>query len=290
MIAGMLKTGGILLAASVLAFTTSLPAHADAQFERTLHVGSGTMLHITTGAGDVRLSKGAADTIHIVGIVKRGCGWGNWGDRPTESQVQAIANNPPIEQTGNIVSIGAHMHTMNCLYIQYRIEAPADVQLEVTTGAGDITDNGVGQQSHLRTGSGDIRGTGLTNGFSAGTGSGNIVIESGGSGDVRASTGSGDITLHNLSGGLRATTGSGNLHVSGTPRTGWYLSTGSGDIGLTLGSASFTLDAHTGSGDIRCNAGNMSEVQSSHHDFHARIGGGGSTVEAHSGSGNIHIN
>ncbi len=288
----MKRMAGYLLSGALLA-SASLLAHADARFERTLNVNPTSTLHVMNGSGDIRLSQGSSRAIHIVGVVKRGCGWGWGGERPSDAQVQALVQNPPIEQTGDIVTIGAHEHELHCVSIDYTIEAPASVMLELNSGSGDVTDDGVGSHARLRTGSGDIRAHGLTGGFAASTGSGNIVIDSGGSGDVRADTGSGDITLRGVAGALRASTGSGNLHLGGNPTSGWYITTGSGDVELHPGQASFTLDAHTGSGDIHfdgaASSASMTEVQSTHHSFHAKVRGGGPTVEVHTGSGNVHV-
>ena len=280
---------GVLLTGALMA-TASLLARADARFERTLKVTGTSTLHLMNGSGNVHLSQGANNAIHIVGVVKRGCGWG-WGDsRPSDAQIQALIQNPPIEQTGDIVTVGGHMHDLHCVSIDYTVEAPASVMLEVNSGSGDVTDDGVGNHARLRTGSGDIRAHGLTGGFSAGTGSGNIVIDSGGSGDVRVDTGSGDITVNGVNGALRASTGSGNLHLRGKPSAGWYVTTGSGDVDIATGQAGYVLDAHTGSGDIHTDSGaTMNDVQSTHHSFHARVRGGGATIEVHTGSGNVRL-
>ncbi len=284
----MKKRYGFAMAAMLAA--SSLLACADARFEKTLHVSGNSQLHLMNGAGNVHLRRGVSGQIHIVGVVKRGCGWVMWGDKPSEEQLRAIAQNPPIEQSGELVTVGAHLHDLHCISIDYEIEAPSGVILEVSTGSGDVTDDGVGDHAHLRTGSGNIHANGLTGGFSVGTGSGDVVATGSGSGDVRASTGSGNIDVSGIAGALHASTGSGNLHLAGSPTASWYVSTGSGDVELKLGSAGYNLDAHTGSGDVHVE-GNaaMTGVQSTHHSFKAQVRGGGPTVEVHTGSGNVRI-
>ncbi len=285
----MKRMVGYVLGCALMA-TTSLLARADARFERTLKVSATSTLHLMNGSGNVRLSQGTSNEIQIVGVVKHGCGWVFGEPRTSDAQMEAIAQNPPIEQTGDIVTVGAHLHDLHCVSIDYTIEAPAGAMLEMNTGSGNVTDDGVGSHARLRTGSGDIRASGLTGGFTASTGSGNIVIDSGGSGDVRADTGSGDITLRGIAGALRASTGSGNLHLNGNPTAGWYITTGSGDVEIKPGQAGFTLDAHTGSGDVHFdNSAPMTEVQSTHHSFHAKVRGGGATIEVRTGSGNVRV-
>lgn len=268
----------------------SLLAQADARFEKTLSVSGQADLHVMNGAGNVHLRSGASGQMHIVGVVKSGCGWMSWGDKPSAEQIRAIVQNPPIEQTGNIVTVGEHEHNLHCISIDYEIEAPSNAMLEVNTGSGDVTDDGVGQHARLRTGSGNIHASGLTGGFSVGTGSGDVVAAGSGKGDVRASTGSGSIRLSGVDGGLHATAGSGDLSVEGKPKSSWYLSTGSGNVEMRLGGAGYNLDAHTGSGDVHVE-GNaaMTNVQSTHHSFRAQVRGGGPTIEVHTGSGDVRV-
>ncbi len=272
---------------------SSLLAQAEARFERTLNVSAHAELHVMNGAGDVHLRRGAGNQIHIIGIVKPGCGWFGRSNSSTDEQIHAIVQNPPIEQMGDLVTVGAHLHNLHCISIDYQIDAPAGVMLELNSGSGDVTDDGVGTHARMRTGSGNIHASGLEGGFSVSTGSGDIVATASGSGEVRADTGSGNIDLSGVFGGLHASTGSGNLHLAGTPSAGWYVTTGSGDVELKLGVASYDVDAHTGSGDIHfdgaTSGATMTEVQSTHHSFHAKVRGGGPTLEVHTGSGNVRI-
>ena len=136
-------------------------------------------------------------------------------------QVRQIAANPPIEQTGSIVRIGARHENLHNISIDYEIQAPADAYLNAATGSGEITDDGVGQNAKLSTGSGSIHATGLHGSISLETGSGGIYADQTGDGDVKAETGSGSIELRNLHGGLHAETGSGSIKAGGTPTGPW---------------------------------------------------------------------
>ena len=203
-----------LLAATVAALAlAAVPALAsEATFERNLTVNGRVELSVATGAGNIHLTRGSGGRVHIFGRVKSG-----WGG--SDKKVREIAANPPIEQTGNIVRIGARHENLHNISIDYEIEAPADAYLDAASGSGDITDDGVGENAKLGTGSGNVHATGLHGGFSATTGSGNIYAEQTGQGEVKAETGSGNIELRNLQGGLHAHTGSGNIKVGGRRRT-----------------------------------------------------------------------
>jgi len=242
----------------------AMPALAsEASFERTLTVNGRVELSVATGSGNIHIIHGSDSRVHIFGKVKSG-----WGG--SDERVREIAANPPIEQTGNIVRIGARHESLHNISIDYEIEAPANAYLEASSGSGNVTIDGVGENAKLSTGSGDIHATGLHGGFTADTGSGNIYADQTGSGDVKAQTGSGNVELRNIHGGLRAGTGSGNVE-------------------LASGGASFTLDASSGSGTIHSEREMLTQGTQDRHHVSGKIGGGGPTVRIETGSGDIRV-
>jgi len=279
----------LLLAAVALGLAASTALASEYPFERTLTVNGQVELSVSTGSGNIHVTRGAGNQIHIIGKVKTGLGgWGSWGG--SEERAKAIAANPPIEQTGNIVRIGGHHENLHNISIDYEIQAPENAHLDAGSGSGDITVEGVGDHAKLSTGSGNIHATGLSNGFAASTGSGDIYADQTGTGDVKASTGSGNMELRNLHGGLIARTGSGDIKTGGAPTTDWKLETGSGNVEYWPGNAGLTLDASTGSGNIHCDHEMtvQGEVSSGHH-VSGKINGGGPTVRIGTGSGDIRV-
>jgi DUF4097 and DUF4098 domain-containing protein YvlB len=272
----------LLLAAAALALATVPALASEATFERTLSVNGRVELSVATGSGNIHLTRGAGNQVHIFGKVKS-----SWG--ASDEQVREIAAHPPIEQTGNIVRIGAHHENLRNISIDYEIQAPENVFLDAASGSGDITVDGVGENAKISTGSGNIHATGLHNGFTANTGSGNIYAEQAGVGDVKAQTGSGSVELRNLHGGLRAGTGSGDIKVGGTPSSDWKLETGSGSVELWPGSAGITLDASTGSGSVHSDRDVVTHGESNRHHVSGTLNGGGPTVRIETGSGSIRI-
>lgn len=273
------------LAAAALAIAAALPAFAsEATFERNLNVNGHVELQVSTGSGHIHIKQGSGDKVHIFGRVKSN--WGSGGD----AKVQEIANNPPIDQTGNIIRIGQRHENYHNISIDYDIEAPANSFLEANSGSGDIKDEGVGANAKLSTGSGSIYATGLQNGFTANTGSGDIHAEqASGQGDVKVQTGSGSVELKNVKGGLRAGTGSGDIKVWGSPTSDWKLETGSGSIEFTAGNTGFNLDASTGSGSIHSDPEMTVQGSFDRHHTMGKIHGGGPTVRMQTGSGDISI-
>jgi hypothetical protein len=272
----------LALATAILA-VAAVPALAnEANFERNLTVNGHVELAVSTGSGHIHITHGSSDRIHIVGHVKS-----NWG--ANEQRVQEIANNPPIEQTGNIVRIGQRHENYHNISIDYDIEAPANSFLEANSGSGDINDDGVGENAKLGTGSGTIHATGLQGGFITNTGSGNIYVEQTGQGDVKAQTGSGSIELKGVHGSLHAGTGSGNIKVTGTPTSDWKLETGSGSVEFWAANANFTLDASTGSGSVHTDQEMAVQGSFDRHHITGKVHGGGPTVRIETGSGDIRV-
>src|SRR6059058_1326327 len=84
---------------------TPLPGlPAEGIFQRDLSVSGPVDLDVTTGAGNVTVSRGAVSTVHVVGTVRA---WNAWVFGPTAKEhVDRIVNNPPIEQSGSSIRIG----------------------------------------------------------------------------------------------------------------------------------------------------------------------------------------
>jgi DUF4097 and DUF4098 domain-containing protein YvlB len=280
-------SGGELLAmlnnfGHALFFRASIADPAETTFDRNLTFSGKLDLSVSTGAGNITFTRGSANQIRIHGIVKV-----NHDGDP--AQAQQIAANPPIEQQGNTIRIGGHQENLHNISISYEIEAPADTALNATTGSGNITDTGVGQDAKLTAGSGNITATGIEGGFRIQTGSGNIAIDGSGQGDAKAQAGSGNIDLKGVHGSLIAQTGSGDIKAAGTPSSPWKLQTGSGSIELSTGNAPIDLDATTGSGKISTALPMAMQTTEDHHRFRAQLNGGGPEVRVQTGSGNIRV-
>lgn len=272
----------VWIAAAALAVAAVPASASEATFERSMTVNGRVELTVSTGSGNIHLTHGSGNRVHVFGRVKSG-----WGG--SDEQVRQIAANPPVEQTGNIIRIGARHENLHNISIEYEIEAPADAFLDAGSGSGNINDDSIGENAKLSTGSGNIHATGLHGGFSVNTGSGNIYAEQTGQGDVKAQTGSGNAELKNLRGGLRAGTGSGEIKVGGTPTAPWYLETGSGNVELWVGNAPLTLDASTGSGNIHTDHEMMMQGSSDRHHLTGKLNGGGPTVRIQTRSGGIRV-
>lgn len=281
----------MLVATAALALSAVTTARAaDSNFDRTLNVGSAPNLTVSTGSGFIHLRPGSDAQVHIIGHVHSGRGWMSGGS-DVDSRVQQIANNPPIVQSGNDITVGERHNNdlFRNISIDYEITLPHNSVIAATTGSGDVDVQNVGASLKAQSGSGSIRAQGIPGSAILGTGSGDIELQQTGPGEVKAETGSGNIRLHGLSSALKASTGSGDIEADGQPGTDWRVSTGSGSIRLTVGNAHFNLDADTGSGTIHVAQPITMQGSLNRHHVSGVVNGGGPTIRANTGSGDIQI-
>ena len=285
----------------------SVFARAEGQFDRTLSVSGVVNLELTTGSGEVVVKTGGSNQVHVRGRVRSSNDW--WGG-DNESAVRSVESNPPIVESGNSIRIGFNLpeDVKRHVSISYELTVPADTTLEINTGSGEISAQGVRASAKLHTGSGDIRaqdlgpqsrmetGSGSIHADSvaapmyASTGSGSIQADLTGSGDIDVHTGSGGIRLRGVNGGLRARTGSGEVTVDGSVNGPWQVHTGSGTVRMALSSSNgFELNIHTGSGSIHSDLPITVQGTFGRHELKGTVRGGGPEVEVSTGSGDIEI-
>jgi hypothetical protein len=323
-----LATLGALLA--VLACPGLATAQeASGSFERTLTVTGPVDLEVLTGSGRIDVRTGQTGRIEITGRIKAG-NWGNWGlfgggSSPLE-RVRRIEAKPPIEQSGNRVSIGRiEDEDLKNVSISYTLVVPPDTTLtsktgsgshlidgvrgaiiassgsgsiqvrnagadvKASTGSGSIQAESVGGSFSANSGSGSIDGTNVKGGITVKTGSGEITVSQSGAGAVEASSGSGSIHLTGVHGSLRASTSSGSLRVQGEQTTDWRLSASSGSVTVELtGKPAFTLDAHSNSGRIDTQYP-ITVGRIDRRELRGSVNGGGPLLQVRTSSGGIRI-
>lgn len=276
-------------AAAGLLLTPMIALAAEASFDRTLNVNGQVTLNVGTGSGYVHISPGSDNQVHIVGHVKSGH-WGSFDGGSPEERVKQVADNPPIEQSGNDIRIGKHNGDWyKNISIDYDITTPKNTNLNASSGSGDLRISSIGGGVKAETGSGTIEANGIGGAVSLGTGSGDIRAELVNSNDVKAQTGSGSIRLSGVAGTLKAGTGSGDIEIQGQPTGAWKIETGSGSVTLTTGSSHYTLDASTGSGTVHSDPPITTHGSLERHHVIGDINGGGPTVRIETGSGDIRI-
>lgn len=301
------------LAFLIAAGTPALAHAADLTFHRSLNVNGNVSLNVCTNSGDLHVLGVDGNTVQISGKVHSG-GWQFLGASlgGSTDAMKKAAENPPIEQTGNMIRVGNHDtcsgHLFSNLAIDYEISIPknstviaesgsGDVHIEsisglvhAESGSGGIRVNGIGSGSKLETGSGNIDAQHATGTLQAHTGSGGIQIHDSQISDAQFGTGSGDISAAYVRGSLKADTGSGSVTIFGNPGSDWKLETGSGDIRFHADpNAKFTLDASSSSGDINSKLPIMVYGHMEHGTLRGPVNGGGPMVKMRTGSGDISL-
>lgn len=253
---------------------------ADGSFERKLQVKGPVLLSVETGAGAIHVQSGPASEVHIVAHVHASGG-------SADERVKQVVANPPVVQTGNIISIGRKMQVQN-VAIDYEITTPRGTDLRADTGSGAIRIEDNGGPVLAKTGSGTIEATGLSDHVSLESGAGNIKASMLSSLDVKAQTGSGTIELKNVQGSLWAHTGVGTVDIEGRPSAAWKIETGMGSVKVALGGAAYSLDAETGLGSIHTSAALSSQGTGKEH-LQGNVGGGGPKVRIVTAAGDIRV-
>ena len=272
---------------ALLLTPAALLASADGTFDKTLQTNGAVTLSVNTGSGYIHVTPGSDSSVHIIGHV-HAAKWNSWIDSGSpEDRVRQVVANPPIEQTGNTISVGKHTENYKNISIDYDITTPKGTDLAANSGSGDIHVSGLNGPAKINTGSGSIEATGLTGRTNLQTGSGDIRAELSSPSGVKAQTGSGSIRLKGVQGELYAETGSGDIDAQGQPTSSWRLQTGSGSVTLDTGSSKFSLDASTGSGSVHSDPPLTTHGSFEKHHITGDINGGGPTVKVETGSGDI---
>src|SRR5215475_5173788 len=276
------------LAVTALLLAPAALLAADGTFDKTLQTSGAVTLYVNTGSGYIHITPGSDSSVHIVGHV-HASKWNSWIDSGSpEQRVQQVVSNPPIEQSGNTITIGKHTEYHN-ISIDYDITTPKGTDLTGNSGSGDIHVSDLSGPAKLNTGSGTIEASGLSGRTTLETGSGDIRAEMLSSTGVKAQTGSGSIRLKNVQGDLYAETGSGDMEIQGQPTASWRLQTGSGSVTIATGSSKFSLDASTGSGSVHSDPPITTHGSFEKHHITGDVNGGGPTVRVETGSGDIRI-
>lgn len=181
------------LAVSLLVLFLTLPLFAadEGTFDRTLKVTGAVDLDVNTGSGSITVNRGSDGQVVVHATIRANDSWFG-GD--TAERIKAIQNNPPIEQSGNVIHIGRSNDStlLRNVSISYDVQVPAATNLRAHSGSGHIRVAGVTGPVEATTGSGGIDASQIAS-------------------DIRLQTGSGGISLDHVSGQVRAHTGSGGI-------------------------------------------------------------------------------
>ncbi len=253
--------------AAVLPFLllAAAPAMAD-EWEKKFAVTGTPELHVDTNDGNVRLS--TWDRNEIQARV-RTVGW-----RIAPSEVRVTDR-----QEGNRVEVEVRIPHLRWgighRSVEIELSIPRAANLDVHTGDGNTTAEGVKGDIRLSTGDGRIEGGSLDGALAATTGDGNIHV-------------SGRFDVLNLK------TGDGNIEAEARAASkmtaAWTVHTGDGNVVLRLPQGfSADLDAHTGDGHISLDFPVTMSGRLSNSTIQGKINSGGPMLTVHTGDGSIRL-
>ena len=313
----------VFLFTALAAFALPAVAAQNATFDRSFTVSSPVRLELSNGSGSVEIKGSSDGTVHIHGKVTPG-GWSIFGG--SGKNVEEVAANPPLEQSGSTIRIGKNSSWLKNVTIDYQVEVPHDTEIDAGVASGGITvDNVKGpvktssasgyvhvyrveRDTQLNAASGSIEASGIGGSLRVSSASGDTRVAdvkgelkiTAASGSIRiehpsdrvdASTASGSIEVVGASNDVKVHAISGSIQVSGNPGASrlWELKTISGSVELRVPSnASFLLSAESTSGDIRTSIPVILEEQNKH-SLRAHIGNSAGRVEVHTVSGSVNV-
>src|SRR5215471_19555512 len=184
-------------------------AAANGTFDRSFNVSGPIRLELSNASGDVNITGSSDGKVHVHAEV-HASGFGF--DNP-QKRLDDTVTNPPVEQRGDTIRIGADFSHMRNVSIAYTIQVPHDTEVDanVASGAENIRDLRGPVKVHAA--SGTIRVEKIDRDADLTTASGSVIASDVGS-DVDVSSASGNVTVSNVKGDVRVKAISGIIHVS----------------------------------------------------------------------------
>jgi hypothetical protein len=245
----------------------------DGAFERTLRTDGPVDLDVLSRSGHIRVSVGPTDTVQIAARIRAYGSMTWWHAYSASEQVKLLQAMPPIEQSGNRISVGyiSDDALASNVTINYDVTVPPHTQLRSTSRSGDQTIDA-------------IQGP-----VTASSRSGSVHI-SGVSGDLDVDTRSGDVELSAQRSNVHVYSRSGRVRLEGQPSRGWTVETRSGDVDVALpqdGGAEIDVDSRSGAIDSKRPIETHGSTSRSR--MQGVVGHGGGRLEVTTRSGSVSI-
>jgi hypothetical protein len=209
--------------------------------EQVYPVGQAPTLEVDNFAGDVTVRVGEDGRIRAV-VTKKATGSDSLGR--IDVDLTQLDNGLRI-RTSRPSALTANMSVDIDLFV------PADAQLQLDTGAGNVQVDGVTGEISAHTGAGNVEVRGAAAPVNLNTGAGNVDYDGQPGGTCTFSTGAGNISLQlpaDLNAQIELNTGIGNISLGGFDVVG---DTSGTDVQGTIGTGEgATIEANTGVGNI----------------------------------------
>src|SRR5436309_15735379 len=217
-------------------------AAASGNFDRSFNVTGPIRLELSNASGDVNITGSSDGKVHVHGEV-RASGFGF--DNPQKRLDDTIAN-PPVEQRGDTIRIGADFSHLRNVSIAYSIQVPRDTEVNATVASGAQTIRGVRGPVKVQAASGSIRAEKIERFAQLTTASGSISASDLGN-DLRVFSASGSVTVSKVRGDVEVNAISGVIRIS-NPGGRVEADTASGNVDIQ--GAAHDVKAHAASGRV----------------------------------------
>ena len=238
-------TNFLLIALFVLLGTTLSQA---VDKEKSFNVSKGNNLEVSASNGNVNISVWSKDQAYIKAF------------NVDEDDLDKLK----FEQTGSKLTVEFRGEDSDDFYLE--ISIPAYLEVDVSTGGGNISLNGnMTGKVEFSTGGGNVNVQDVGNKLSVSTGGGNVSAGNI-TGELEISTGGGNISVADVKSKADVSTGGGNISIGSVggsadvSTAGGNLSVGkvSGSADLSTAGGNISLDGATGNVEANTAGGNVS--------------------------------
>jgi DUF4097 and DUF4098 domain-containing protein YvlB len=184
------------------------------------------------------------------------------------------------------VDQGWDMITKGYINIDITATIPAGIELDISTGSGDVEVDDRTAPVKVHTGSGDVVAGAAAAGFVMGAGSGDLRIDSV-NGLLRFSAGSGDLRVDEVKGRLEVSLGSGDVDIDRIEGV-VEITTGSGDVGAASSEGAFSVSTSSGDVTLMDHKGDV-DIGTSSGDIIVHAGSSEGLIEIDTSSGEVDV-
>jgi len=274
-----------LAGVAVVLALAAAPSYAD-EWQREYDVSGTPTLDVHTDDGSIQVLPGSSGKVEVQ-VETRG-----WDIKPGEVEVRAT-------QRGNTIEIEVREPRrwfefgITRRSIRTMVRVPANANLELYSGDGAITIDGVKGRIDARTSDGAIEATRLKGDIHLRSADGRITgtdLD----GTLVASTSDGRMTIDGRFDGLSLRSGDGSIRAEAGKGSKisdeWSVTTNDGRVQLRI-PATFAadLDIHTGDGHIDVDLPVSVEGRFSRSTLRGSLNGGGPLLRLRSGDGSIRV-
>ena len=190
-------------------------------------------IDLSTASGDCIIKKGSSDEVKV----------------KVTYTYDDDDYTPKMDKSGSRLGLEEKFHANNTRgNSKWELTVPDGLEIEFSSGSGDLSLNGLKGELDYNSGSGDGHVEDFEGEMKGNSGSGDFHIKNV-KGEIKLNSGSGDHQISDSDLVAKANTGSGDVEVNDS-KGGYKLNTGSGDVGASRVSLSEAGNFNTGSGDV----------------------------------------